>query len=330
MVHTLSIVLAVLQFCSYVLLSTALQWRYYYRHIDQAQQWKIQPNKMRLILQPPPSPAAITSLSTLPSPSPSSPPPSSPLPPNQFSTPIHPSPSPSPSPSPLSPPPPSSLLPPFLTAWAYPTKWLLLPSLPPPPHRHPLQPLLTTLNLLLSSLFLLLLTEAHLHTPHPLTSLSPHPSLPPYLTLPLSILLQCVLEYYWHRLQHLPPLYRHVHKLHHYYTSPQPFDDLMIHPLEAAGYYCILYSPAFLIRQTVGSFVGYMAVLGVLGVVDHCGVRWRVWGGWLYDSAEHDEHHRCFNVNYSFPFSFMDRLHGTYKAPQPPPPLQQKVSEHHS
>ena len=310
MVHSLSVVLAVLQFTSYVLLSTALQYRYYYQRIDQAQRWKTQPNKMRVILKPPPSPTPVTPL-----PSPSSCPTSRtlstplPLPPTGAAT---------PTPSPL-PPAPSSLLPPFFTAWAYPTKWLLFPSLPPHPHRHPLQPLLTTANLLLSSLFLFLVTEAHLHSP-PLTSLSPPsptPSphtLPLLLTLPLSILLQCVLEYYWHRFQHLPPVYRHLHKLHHHYTSPQPFDDLMIHPLEAAGYYCILYSPAFVVPQTVLSFVAYMAVMGVLGVVDHCGVRVRLWGG-LYDSAEHDEHHRCFTVNYSFPFSFMDRLHGTYKAP---------------
>ena len=125
-------------------------------------------------------------------------------------------------------------------------------------------------------------------------------------------------------MQHLPFLYRHCHKLHHFHKSPQPFDDLLIHPLEAFGYYLILYSPAFLVPQSVLSFVLYMAVMGVCGVLDHCGVDLRVWG--LYDTREHDEHHRLFNVNFSFPFSFMDQLHGTYKAPAsasvPPPSVK--------
>ena len=44
-------------------------------------------------------------------------------------------------------------------------------------------------------------------------------------------------EYYWHRLMHLPWFYVRFHKLHHHYKSPEPFDDLYIHPLEALGYY---------------------------------------------------------------------------------------------
>lgn len=134
------------------------------------------------------------------------------------------------------------------------------------------------------------------------------------LMLPLRGVLCCWLDrYYWHRMQHLPFFYRHCHKLHHYYQAPQPFDDLMIHPLEAFGYYLILYSPAFLVPQSTLSFILYMSVMGVCGVLDHCGVDIRVLG-W-YDTREHDEHHRLFNVNYSFPFPFMDRLHGTYRAP---------------
>ena len=79
----------------------------------------------------------------------------------------------------------------------------------------------------------------------------------------------------------------------------------------------ILYSPAFVVpHSSVLSFALYMAVMGVCGVLDHCGVVLQLWGGRLYDTREHDEHHRCFTVNFSFPFAFMDRLHGTYRPPQ--------------
>lgn len=150
---------------------------------------------------------------------------------------------------------------------------------------------------------------------------------------------QSVLEFYWHWAMHAPQLYRRLHAIHHYYKSPQPFDDLCIHPLEAFGYFCILYSPAavdlvspLLARAAgvqagpchVSAFVAYMALCGVCGVLDHSGVRvrWALPGGrTLYDTEEHDAHHSCgfgpgTAVNLGFPFAVLDRLHGTYVSPQ--------------
>ena len=128
----------------------------------------------------------------------------------------------------------------------------------------------------------------------------------------ISILWQSVIEYYWHRLLHFPWLYKRFHKVHHHYTSPEPFDDMYIHPLEAFGYYCILYSPPFIMPLHVFGFVVYMAIMGTFGVLDHCGVRISFPG--IYNSADHDMHHSRFNVNYGFPFAFTDVIHGTYLA----------------
>jgi sterol desaturase/sphingolipid hydroxylase (fatty acid hydroxylase superfamily) len=124
---------------------------------------------------------------------------------------------------------------------------------------------------------------------------------------------QSVIEYYWHRLLHLPFLYKRFHKVHHHYTAPEPFDDMYIHPLEAFGYYCILYSPPFIMPLHIAGFVIYMAIMGTCGVLDHCGVRISIRG--IYDSADHDMHHSRFNVNYGFPFAFTDIIHGTYLSP---------------
>ena len=154
------------------------------------------------------------------------------------------------------------------------------------------------------------------------------------------VLQQSVLEFYWHWAMHTPPLYRRLHAIHHYYKSPQPFDDLCIHPLEACGYFCILYSPAAvdlvapLLQPLLGpramlgpchviAFVAYMALCGVCGVLDHSGVRVRValpGGRTLYDTEEHDAHHSCgfglgTALNLGFPFAALDRLHGTYVSP---------------
>ena len=88
------------------------------------------------------------------------------------------------------------------------------------------------------------------------------------------------------RFMHLRPVYGRLHKFHHFYKSPEPFDDLMIHPLEAFGYYVQLYSPPFLIAMPLSSFLMYMAVCGVCGVLDHSGVKLSVPG--LYDTAGND------------------------------------------
>ncbi len=119
---------------------------------------------------------------------------------------------------------------------------------------------------------------------------------------------------------HAPWLYSVLHRYHHNYKSPQPFDDLFIHPVEAFGYYCILFSPAVLVPNlNVLSFLAYMAVCGVFGVLDHSGVVVQL--GPLYDTRAHDVHHaKGFGagtyVNLAFPFTFMDRLHGTFRAPE--------------
>ena len=47
-----------------------------------------------------------------------------------------------------------------------------------------------------------------------------------------ALIIQSVVEYWWHILMHRRFCYRHLHKHHHFYTSPEPFDDMYIHPLE--------------------------------------------------------------------------------------------------
>lgn len=121
---------------------------------------------------------------------------------------------------------------------------------------------------------------------------------------------QCIIEYYWHRMMHLPFFYKLFHKFHHHYKAPEPWDDMYIHPVEACGYYCILYSPPFLFSTHIFAFLAYMAVMGTFGVLDHSGIKIVLPG--LYDTAEHDRHHEKFEVNYSFPFPHMDILHGTF------------------
>ena len=121
---------------------------------------------------------------------------------------------------------------------------------------------------------------------------------------------QSVLEYYWHRAMHWRWFYERLHKIHHFYVSPCAWCDLCIHPIEAFGYYCILYSPAWALRMRDTSFVAYMILMGVCGVLDHCGIALKSFGS-IYETSFHDAHHRTFFFNYAFPFDIMDRACGT-------------------
>jgi sterol desaturase/sphingolipid hydroxylase (fatty acid hydroxylase superfamily) len=125
-----------------------------------------------------------------------------------------------------------------------------------------------------------------------------------------AVVFQSVVEYYWHRLMHTKLCYAQFHKLHHFYKSPEVWDDMYIHPLEATGYYCILYAPPFLFPTHRNTFLAYMVVMGICGVMDHSGIHARIPG--LYNTVDHDNHHLKFEVNYSFPFPYMDLLHGTF------------------
>ncbi|RHY09545.1 hypothetical protein DYB36_003648 [Aphanomyces astaci] len=117
-------------------------------------------------------------------------------------------------------------------------------------------------------------------------------------------------EYYWHRLLHSRFLYTRVHKVHHHYKHPHPFDDMYMHPVEGAAFFFILYGPPFVLPMHVVSFVLYMMVMGLFGVLDHSGVPFHL--PYVYSSTDHATHHTKVNSNFGFPFPYWDLVHGTY------------------
>lgn len=189
--------------------------------------------------------------------------------------------------------------------------------------RHPLHPWFATLNLLVSSSFALASCELFQRSRGSLhSSCGPgHAACASQLLVGVlkSLALQSVLEYYWHALMHTPWCYAHLHRFHHFYKAPQVFDDLMIHPVEAFGYYCLLFCPSVLVRQHWAAFLVYMALCGVFGILDHSGIAVQLLG--VYDTRAHDVHHQkgfgpSVYVNLAFPFTLMDVAHRTFVAPK--------------
>eukprot|EP01039_Chlorochromonas_danica_P006195 gene6195-6831_t len=187
-----------------------------------------------------------------------------------------------------------------------------LPLLSSKPNRAPYHRILTFFNLLMASTSAMITTECSVRQINQMT-FETFSDLG-WKTLCWQILFactyECVVEFYWHLLMHTPFCYRVFHKLHHSYKSPEPWDDMYIHPLEAFGYYCILYGPPFYFSINFLAFIGYMIIMGVCGVLDHAGIRFALPG--LYNTVDHDNHHAKYEVNYSFPFPYLDLLHGTF------------------
>ena len=122
--------------------------------------------------------------------------------------------------------------------------------------------------------------------------------------------LHTILSYFWHRAMHIPMLYKHLHKVHHHYKSPQPFDDLFFHPLEYGTYGLLLLVPLFMFSLTPLEIILYLSPLGIFGMLDHCGIKFDMG---VYNSEHHDMHHEQFHYNFGFPFPFMDLAFGTFK-----------------
>jgi len=170
--------------------------------------------------------------------------------------------------------------------------------------------LITTMNLVTASLFAFIITELCMNGYSKMSFNIEYSYASIIKDILIIVLYENIMEYYWHRSLHSKIMYKNFHKYHHYYKAPEPWDDMYIHPLEAVAYYCILYSPPFLFKIHFISFLGYMVIMGLCGVIDHSGIQFSLPG--IYDSKDHDQHHSLFNLNYGFPNPYLDILHGTY------------------
>mmetsp|Transcript_1454 Transcript_1454/g.2383 ORF Transcript_1454/g.2383 Transcript_1454/m.2383 type:complete len:268 (-) Transcript_1454:108-911(-) len=191
-------------------------------------------------------------------------------------------------------------------------KFFTVPVLSSKPNRGPYHRVFTLANLLMVSFVGFMTTECSIRGWNYMRIGPLHLEDIPVISCEVifAMMYQQFVEYYWHRAMHSKLFYARFHKYHHFYKSPEPFDDLYIHPLEAFGYYCILWGPPFLFSMHYVGFIAYMIVLGICGVLDHSGIRVSIPA--VYNTEDHDSHHFKFEVNYAFPFPYMDLLHGTF------------------
>ena len=124
--------------------------------------------------------------------------------------------------------------------------------------------------------------------------------------------------YVIHRIMHLGPLYRLIHKTHHRSMAPNALTAFSFNPLEGilAGVFLPLFLATFEVHR---SSMGWIAGFGpLMSMAVHSGheifPRWwyRTWATkWWLTPMFHDQHHQFFHCNYGGFTTIWDRLFGS-------------------
>jgi sterol desaturase/sphingolipid hydroxylase (fatty acid hydroxylase superfamily) len=126
----------------------------------------------------------------------------------------------------------------------------------------------------------------------------------------VSLFINSICYYYYHRLVHTKYLYKYIHSYHHAYLSPEPFDSLVGHPIDHTFSAILQILPMFIYKMHIVSFLTYSSILSTMGIYDHCGVKIKIFG---YKSLDHHIHHKYPAKNFTT-WAAIDKFHGTYKS----------------
>ncbi|NRB42025.1 MAG: sterol desaturase family protein [Pseudomonadales bacterium] len=119
--------------------------------------------------------------------------------------------------------------------------------------------------------------------------------------------------YYMHAASHSPWLYKKIHKVHHYYSTPTYFTISAMHPLEWVAHASYIVAPAFLFPMHWSLYLFVMMTTFFYGFWDHSGIKLNINLPFHGTNKFHDDHHKYFHVNYGFLTPYFDRIHDTVR-----------------
>ena len=131
--------------------------------------------------------------------------------------------------------------------------------------------------------------------------------------------------YWFHRAMHKEPMYKWVHKVHHWSTSPNLLTTLSVNPLESlinGGFVPLFLTVTTLMLPIHADTMMLITPTNIfMGLYVHSGYeflpRWwnKSWATkWFITATFHDQHHKYFNYNFGGYTSIWDRICGTMRA----------------
>ena len=131
--------------------------------------------------------------------------------------------------------------------------------------------------------------------------------------------------YWFHRLMHVEPIYKWVHKLHHRSTSPNLLTTLSVSPFESLinGGFVPLFTAVgttlFTVHDSTMLLIGPTNI--IMGLYVHSGYeflpRWwnKTWATrWFISATFHDQHHKYFKWNFGGYTTIWDWICGTVRS----------------
>jgi lathosterol oxidase len=127
--------------------------------------------------------------------------------------------------------------------------------------------------------------------------------------------------FYWvHRGIHVEPIYKWIHKTHHFSVTPNPLSSSSMNPIE--GIMEGLIVPSFLALITIHEASTYVIIpfATLMGLYVHCGFEFMpAWWyrnpltSWFITPMFHDQHHQYFRCNYGAYTTIWDRAFSTVR-----------------
>lgn len=150
--------------------------------------------------------------------------------------------------------------------------------------------------------------------------ISDHPLWWFWVSIPVMILLHDTFFYWLHRAMHSRLLFELCHRPHHESLFPTSFTAYSFGWLEAFAEGISVVIIVFIIPVHLLAFMIFQTIAIAYNVYGHCGrdflppsARHHWLGRWFNTSSLHAHHHRYGHGNYSFYFTFWDRMMGTLR-----------------
>lgn len=142
-----------------------------------------------------------------------------------------------------------------------------------------------------------------------------------FFSMLLMILVHDAYFFWTHRFLHWKPLFKMVHKVHHYSINPTPFSSYCFHPLEALIEIGIFPLLVFTIPYHVSAIAVFSVYTLTMNVMGHTGyeffpkwfARHKI-SKWHNTATHHNMHHKFVKCNYGLYFNFWDRVMKTNHA----------------